>query len=214
MRNTNKVTRLLMLVGMVLAAITGQAQNSKDSLMKLVTQDVCNELSTKDLTGKNMDELQMEIGMSFMPVLMKHKDALEKELGGDVTDKASMEKLAQSIGMRLFTECPAFLKIMSNIDPSTLEKPAKMSVVVGGATITGTLLKVVPGELTHLLVKDNSGKTVKIWWMDYFTGSDEMADNPLKMVNKKVTVNYTEKEVYNVALKQYIKIKVATGIRL
>lgn len=203
-----------MLVGMVLAAITGQAQNSKDSLMKLVTQDVCNELSTKDLTGKNMDELQMEIGMSFMPVLMKHKDALEKELGGDVTDKASMEKLAQSIGMRLFTECPAFLKIMSNIDPSTLEKPAKMSVVVGGATITGTLLKVVPGELTHLLVKDNSGKTVKIWWMDYFTGSDEMADNPLKMVNKKVTVNYTEKEVYNVALKQYIKIKVATGIRL
>jgi hypothetical protein len=213
MRSNNKVIRFMMVVGMVVAAIAGQAQNNRDSLMKLVVKDVCEELSTKNLSGKNMDELQMEIGMAFMPALMKHKDALEKELGGDITDKAGMEKLGQAIGMRLFTECPAFLKIMGDMDPSALDKPTKIPVTIGGgASIKGTLLKVVPGELTHLLVKDSKGKTVKIWWMDYFDGSDDMADNPQKMINKKVTVDYTEKEVYNVALKQYIKIKVATGI--
>ncbi len=213
MRSNNKVIRFMMVLVMVIAAITGQAQNSRDSLMKLVTKDVCDELSAKNLTGKNMDEVQMEMGLAFMPALMKHKDALEKELGGNVTDKSSMEKLGQEIGMLLVTECPAFLKIMSGMDPGAMDKPTKVPVTIGGsATIKGTLLKVLPGELTHLLVKDNKGKTVKIWWMDYFDGSDDMADNPQKMINKKVTVDYTEKEVYNVALKQYIKIKVATGI--
>lgn len=213
MRSNNKVIRFMMVLVMVIAAITGQAQNSRDSLMKLVTKDVCDELSAKNLTGKNMDEVQMEMGLAFMPALMKHKDALEKELGGTVTDKSSMEKWGQEIGMLLVTECPAFLKIMSSMDPGAMDKPTKVPVTIGGsATIKGTLLKVVPGELTHLLVKDSKGKTVKIWWMDYFDGSDDMADNPQKMINKKITVDYTEKEVYNVALKQYIKIKVATGI--
>lgn len=212
MRSNNKVIRFMIVVGIMVAAITGQAQNSKDSLMKLVTKDVCDELSTKNLSGKNMDEMQMEIGLAFMPALMKHKEALEKEIGGDVTGKDGMEKMGQEIGMRLVTECPAFLKLMSSMDPSAMGKPDVIRTTVGSASIKGTLVKVVPGELTHLLVKDSKGKTVKIWWMDYFDGSDDMADNPQKIINKKVTVDYTEKEVYSAALKQYIKIKVATGI--
>lgn len=213
MRSNNNLIRFMMVVGMVITAIAGQAQNSRDSLMKLVAKDVCEELASKNLSGKSMDELEMEMGLSFMPVLMKHKDALEKELGGNVTDQSGMEKLSQEIGLRLVTECPAFLKIMSGMDPSAMNRPTKVPVIMGGgASIKGTLLKVVPGELTHLLVKDSKGKTVKIWWMDYFDGSDDMADNPQKMINKKVKVDYTEKEVYNATLKQYIKIKVATGV--
>jgi hypothetical protein len=212
MRNKNNVIRFMIAMAMAVMAMGSQAQNSKDSLMKLVTKDVCDELGTKNLTGKGMDELQMEIGMAFMPALMKHKDALEKVMGGNVNDKEGMEKLAQEIGMRLITECPAFLKIMSGVDMNTMDKPAKLPIAMNGAVIKGTLVKIVPGELTHLLIKDSKGKMVKVWWMDYFDGSDDMADNPQKMINKKVTVNYTEKEVYSATLKDYIKIKVATGV--
>jgi hypothetical protein len=212
MRNKNNVIRFMITMVIAVITVSSQAQNSKDSLMKLVTKDVCDELGTKNLTGKSMDELQMEFSLAFMPALMKHKDALEKELGGDVTDKAGMEKMGQEIGMRLVTECPAFLKIMGSMDPAAMEKPTRSPVAMSGTTIKGTLLKVVPGELTHLLIKDTKGKTVKVWWMDYFDGSDDMADNPQKMTNKKVTVNYTEKEVYSAALKDYVKIKVATGV--
>lgn len=94
MRSNNNLIRFMMVVGMVITAIAGQAQNSRDSLMKLVAKDVCEELASKNLSGKSMDELEMEMGLSFMPVLMKHKDALEKELGGNVTDQSGMEKLS------------------------------------------------------------------------------------------------------------------------
>jgi hypothetical protein len=213
MRNRNMVIRFMMLVVVAVMAMGSQAQTSKDSLMKLVTQDVCDELGKKEFKGKNMDELQMEIGMAFMPAMMKHKDALEKAMGGNLNDKEGMEKMAQEIGMRLVTDCPNFLKIMSNVDMNAMGKPAKAPLSMNETAIKGTLVKVVPGELTHLLVKDSKGKTVKIWWMDYFDGSDDMADNPQKMNNKKVTVSYTEKEVYSATLKEYVKIKVATGVR-
>jgi len=212
MSKNNNVIRTLLAMALLVTVATSQAQAPKDSLMKLVTKEVCVELTSKTFTAKSMDELQMEVGLAFMPVLMRHKDALEKELGADLNNEEGMTKLGQDIGMRLVTECPAFLKIMSSMDVKAMNKSSKVSAPDAEGSITGTLLKVVPGEISHLLVKDAKGKQVKIWWMDYFEGSDDMADNPQKVMNKKVTVEYAEKEVYSAALKQYVKIKVATSI--
>lgn len=212
MSKNNNVIRTLLTMALLVTVATSQAQAPKDSLMKLVTKEVCVELTSKTFTAKSMDELQMEVGLAFMPVLMRHKDALEKELGADLNNEEGMTKLGQDIGMRLVTECPAFLKIMSSMDVKAMNKSSKVSAPDAEGSITGTLLKVVPGEISHLLVKDAKGKQVKIWWMDYFEGSDDMADNPQKVMNKKVTVEYAEKEVYSAALKQYVKIKVATSI--
>jgi hypothetical protein len=203
--------RMVLITGTLLLAITAQAQTGKDSLMKVVTKDVCDELSKKDFTGKSMDDMQMEMGMAFMPVMMRHQEALEKQFGGSIMNKETIEKVAQEIGMRLMVDCPDFFKMMSGSGMMQAEGP-KISTSLN-ESIKGTLVKVVPGEMTHLLVRDAKGKTVKIWWMDYFDGSDEMADNPQRMANKKATITYTEKEVYSAALKQYVKIKVATGIK-
>jgi hypothetical protein len=215
MKTKMQTLRTLVALFLLLTTAFGaKAQKAKDSLMKLVSKEVCEEISAKDLTGKTMDDMQMELSMAFMPVLMRHKDALEKELGVGVISKEGMEKLGQEIGMGLVLECPAFMKVMSASMESG-NKPSGKTAPFSDApesSIGGTLVKLVPGELTHLLLKDTKGKLVKIWWMDHFEGADDMIDQPQRMLNKKVNIRYTEKEVYSAALKQYVKIKIATGI--
>lgn len=38
--------------------------------------------------------------------------------------------------------------------------------------------------------------------------------NPAKFSNKAININYTEKEIYKAAVKDYVKIKVITGLSL
>ena len=50
--------------------------------------------------------------------------------------------------------------------------------------------------------------------MEYFEGSNDLMNTPLKFNNKNVTAKYVEKEIYKSTLKDYSKIKVITSIAL
>jgi hypothetical protein len=189
------------------AVAAGKAQVTKDSLLKAMSKEVCEDVMKKDFTGKNADEIQMEIGMSFIPVMGKYEKELKAVYGDVVAGTDGIEKVGEDLGMRLVLECPAFLKLMAS-NPGMVNKTEP--VVIN--TINGTLVKVVPGEFTHLLIKDNKGKMMKIWWMESFDGSGELTRNPQSWINKKVTVSYTEKELYSAGTKKYNTVKIAAGI--
>jgi hypothetical protein len=189
------------------AVATGKAQITKDSLLKAMSKEVCEDVVKKDFKDKTADEIQMQIGLSFIPVMGKYEKELKAVYGDVMAGTDGMEKVGEDLGMRLVLECPAFLQIMAS-NPGIVKKTEQ----VAGNTITGTLVKIVPGEFTYLLIKDNKGKQVKIWWMGAFDGSDELSRNPQSWVSKKVIVSYTEKELYSAGLKKYNTIKIAAGI--
>ena len=60
-------------------------------------------------------------------------------------------------------------------------------------------------------VKNADGKIEKIWWMEYFEGANNLLSGKIK-INKTISVHYVEREIYNGRLKDYVKIKVATGV--
>jgi hypothetical protein len=194
---------------MIVFVSAAMAQVSKDSLFKIMTKEVCADISAKDFTGKSMDEIQMELGLAFLPVLGKYNNELKEIYGEDAMGKDGMEKVGEELGMRMVMECPAFLKMMASN-----EEVLKQSKKDNGITtaVSGTLVRIVPGEFTHLLVKDNNGKLVKIWWMESFEGSEKLTSSPQKWLNKKVMVSYVEQESYSAALKKYTKAKIASGI--
>ncbi len=188
------------------------AQISKDSLLKLMTKETCTQITNKDFSGKNMDELQMELGLAMMPVVMKYQEELQTAFGISMEDQSGMEKMGMEIGLQLAKDCPAFLKMFVN-------NPTALKEIAGGSntdatvmSINGTLQKIVTGDFTYIQVKDASGKIEKLWWMEYFDGSAKLITDATTMVNKQVKVKYTEKEMYNATLKEYIKIKVIKGL--
>ncbi len=197
---------------MLFSSVCLFAQVSKDSLLKLMTKETCNEISNKDFSGKNMDELQMELGLAMMPVVMKYQDELQTAYGISMEDQSGMEKMGMEIGLQLAKDCPAFLKMFVNNPGALKEIAGNNNTDAAVMNISGTLIKIVTGDITYIQVKDASGKIEKLWWMEYFDGSAKLITDASTMVNKQVKVKYTEKEIYNATLKEYIKIKVITGL--
>lgn len=177
-----------------------------------MARETCEEIGKKDLSNKTMEELQVELGFAMIPVVTKYQDELQTVLGVNLEDQQGLENMGRQIGMQLAKDCPAFLKIFANNPGVVKEINSRPGKETTGGSVSGTLLKIVPGDFSYIQVKDAAGKIEKIWWMEYFEGSDKLTTNAQKYLNKPVKVNYTEKEVYNSILKEYVKVKIITGV--
>lgn len=203
---------LVFAVCFLLISVAAHAQMSKDSLMKIMAKETCAEISKKDLAGKSMDELEMELGLAMLPVVAKYQEELKTIFGFDMEDPKSMEGMGREVGMQLAKDCPAFLKMFMSNPEAMKEITGKDKNVPAVSIINGTLLKVVNGDFTYIQVKDGSGKIEKLWWMEYFEGSNKLINELDKQLNKPVRVSYIEKEIYNSTLKDYMKLKIITGM--
>ncbi len=190
-------------------AKTASAQTAKDSLLNILAGEVCKSLSEKQPGSETAKEMEFRMANAFVPLLQTHGDAIAKfyDLETD-TEGNGYKQLGIDVGMKMVSVCPNFMtgfieKSSKDKDETTPSKKEKMS-------ISGTLIKIIPGELTSISVRSTGGKTEKIWWMEYFEGADNLTQ---AMINKPISIQYYEKEVYNFTLKEYIKIKIAAGIK-
>jgi hypothetical protein len=207
----------------IIACFSAHAQITKDSLLKVMSVEACEELGKKDLSKIDAKNLESELGMLLAPTMMSHLEDIERVYGGGMQDQDAMKKMGMDLGMKLATTCPKFIEIsmqaangnerikkaiankMKNKDEA-MDNEASSSV--------GTLLSVNAGDITTLSLSDGKGKTTKFYWLEYFDNADMLKANNKKYVGKKVTINYTEKSVYDFVKKDYKTIKVITGIEL
>ncbi|MFY7963695.1 MAG: hypothetical protein ACOVO1_02255 [Chitinophagaceae bacterium] len=200
-----------LVLGLSLISCVSFAQIKKDSLVKMMSKDVCNEINKKDITGKTIDDFEIEIGMAMIPVFTKYKKEIEEVWGVETLDSESGELIGREIGIQLAADCPSFLQLILN-SPDALKsaadkkKPKELKV-------TGTLQKINNADISYVETKDATGKVEKLYWLEYFEGANNLMNEPNKFINKKITFTYSEKEVYKSSLKDYSKIKVITGMR-
>jgi hypothetical protein len=204
----------------IITCFTAKAQITKDSLLKVMTTEACEELNKKDLTKIDAKNLESEMGMLLAPAMMSHLEDIERIYGGGITDQDAMKKMGMDLGMKLATKCPKFMELsmqaMSGGNKSMGAKTKKLEASSNNveASVSGTLVTVNAGDITTLSVSESKGKTTKFYWLEYFENADDLKTNSKKYINKKVTVSYTEKSVYDFVRKNYKTIKVITSIDL
>ena len=195
-------------IGSLMMSTSLFAQGTNDGLTSQITKETCDELSQRDFSRTNPDEMKMLLGLALIKVMGKHQGELSA-IGVSPSDPKSVEKLATSVGMQLVAECPTFLDALTR-NPNAITGLARKETSAG--TISGTLVKVVEGEFTHLQVEDANGRIEKLWWMEYFNGSNILLADAHGQLNKPIKVNYVEREIFNSTLRDYVKVKVITSI--
>lgn len=192
-------------------AVTTSAQKiSKDSLVKIMANEVCAELS-KPKDGKTkIKDLATEVGLAMLPVFSNHLSDIQEAYGFTVLNEENGSKVGEDIGGRLANNCPAFLELL------TKNPEATANLISGNKNSTGNIegifIKITKGDLSFIEVKTTSGKIEKLYWLEYFEGSQDLISNPTKLNNKKVSANYLEKEIYKASVNEYVKVKVITGL--
>ena len=194
---------------LVFAQVFISKAQTKESVFTAMAADLCKEIKSKEAELKSSNDLQVELGLMMMPVFLKYEDDLKKAMPQfDVSDNKQVQILGVEVGKKLIA-CPEFLSLMSATagKGQVIQAPGEAAPVL---QLEGIVTQVSAGDFTSIYIKTASGKVEKIWWMEYFPGDTKLANGSL--LNKAVKIKYTEKETYNAALKEYIKIKIAAGL--
>ena len=203
-----KITVLLCICCLLMCS-SMLAQGLNNELSNQLTKETCDELSKSDFSKKNAEDLKVALGFSLLKVLGQHGPELTTS-GLSLSDPKSVEKVATEIGARLVISCPVFLDAFKR--SGAVEEQLRGTSASARGSISGRLVKIVSGEFTYLQVEDAKGKIEKLWWMEYFDGSNKLLSNSQSSLERAVKVNYIEREVFNSTLNDYVKIKVITGI--
>jgi hypothetical protein len=198
----------------VLLAAPAFAQDSREAVLKQITKDTCQELSGVDLSNKSPDEFKMSLGLVLLSVAGNYRSQLNSN-GIDISDQLKLQDLAQNIGMRLAIDCPAFVSALTKNTSAVqaiVADTKKNTPAAPTGSVSGKLVKIVDGDFTYLQVEDSKGKVEKLWWLEYFEGSNRFVTDPKSQLNKQIKVNYVEKEIFNSTLKEYVKIKIVTAV--
>jgi hypothetical protein len=207
--------KIFLSVSIITIAISSNAQKiTKDSLIKLMSNDVCIELNKMISDKKQITNLDTELGMAMIPAYSKYINEIKEIYGFDDISEGDGEIVGRDIGMQLVKVCPAFIQILRNNSEATSELISGKKNSKSNYTVEGTLLKIGTNDFSFIEIKTSTGKVEKLLWLEYFEGSNILVNEPLKMINKSVMANYIEKEIFKPALKDYIKVKVITGIQL
>lgn len=206
--------RILLLAFTAFVFSANAQKITKDSLLKIMCGEMCDELTKKAKANKKIESLETEIGLIMLPSITKHSKEIEDVYGENPFEGKIMETVGEDLGGKLAADCPAFLTLFTNNSEATAELiSGKKSDKVSG-TVKGSFVKITNTELSFIEIKTSNGKIEKLYWMEYFEGSNDLMNTPLKFNNKNVTAKYVEKEIYKSTLKDYSKIKVITSIAL
>jgi hypothetical protein len=208
--------RIIITFVLLSLSIFSQGQMTKDSLLRKMADEVCVELQGLDLKGKSREKIEMELGMAMMPVVFNYEKEIDKTFGIKLKGEKDGQAIGKLLGVQLVKSCPTFLNFFLENPEVTKEivneNDESMDEELGILSKKGTLEKIVKGEFTYLQVKSQDGKTEKFWWLEHFEGADGLLKSPNDFLNKTYVFKYTEKEVYNAVLNDYIKVKILIGI--
>jgi len=181
----------------------------KDStLTQKITNDFCIEFSKKDFS--KLKGFEMEIGLLVVPIIEKYNKDIKKEWDLDPENEEDYEKISEKIGREATVGCPKFLEFIRN----NMDQINEVSDDDDTKSVSGTFQRLEGQLFTALVIKTKAGKEEKLWWFQFFEGSDQLAKNPASLAKKNLTIKFTEMEVYDAKLKEYRKIKVMKNLAI
>ncbi len=191
---------------------------STEQMMKTITLDFCDELQKKDFSVfKSRADLEVQLGLLMLPLLTKYEKEidliLEKE--DNTSKKDKMNLFGRKLGMQAVVDCPKFLEVLgknSKITSEIVGEPDDEIVDNEKSVSTSVITTIVGNDISYIVAKDLVGRETKYYWLGYFQGDDLLKTK--SALNKKIKISFIEQDLYSYQLKDYIKIKVLTGIKI
>ena len=195
----------------MLLALTASAQ---EALLDKLADASCACISKKDTDNMSVDDLQMQLGFCIMEAVGANQAAFEKEYGElNPSDQTAMTKLGEQIGMKMAFKCPNVIMKLAGQAPPQGASPAPSSATAKGS-VSGTFQGVSGSEMATITIKEANGRTQKLLWLGYFSGSDQVIESPDALKGKSVTVEFETIEVYSPQAKEYFDRKKITSMSI
>ncbi len=181
-------------------SLFGLQANAQDIYDKMAVETCeCIHLKKLDMDKVSASELKMSMGVCILQSYSLHSSEIKLDIGND----EATEKLGEDIGMKMISHCPDFIIALGS---KTDEKSQETY-----ASVSGTLTEIKTEQFVSITVKDDKSRVFNFLLLDYFDTAALFTENQLKK-NDKVTVSYTETELYDPKSKEFRYYKIITGL--
>ena len=190
-----------------------QVVAQSDAMIDQLTDATCECAKSIESGSKSAEEIQMELGLCIVQGLSSDMEKYQDELGVDITDQESMQKIGEKIGFRMATKCPEVLMLMMATQDTKLQTETTTTTTQSNQLV-GKVASVEGGEFTYLILNTEDGSTHKLLWFGNIALSTEFEEDPSKLVNKEVTVSFDHTETYSFDKKGYVTRKIIKSLSL
>ncbi len=191
-----------------------KAQDKKDSSIKKTAASICNCLEKNHMEKAGS---QTEMQQIFLQCML---DSAASVMGDVILNsengnyKEAGEEFAQKIALELVNSgCKPFMQMslkMAQGNPGEISKED-----ASAKSSDGIVTKVEEKDFLYITVKTAAGREITLIYLDYVDGSDEwVKDAQNKLKDKKVTVKWTEEEVYQPKIKDFSNVKMLKELRI
>lgn len=190
---------------LLLFSINAKAQ-ADSAFEKKISGEMCREFENKKASF-SAENYEMQVGLLLVPIFVKYTNEFKTLWQLDYQDDAQGEVLGERLGLMLVTHCPSFTKMIMEFEMGKEENTKTK-------TASGVLVQIENQQpFTCLIVKSSNGKPEKIWWLEYFAGSDKLQANAATYLNKPITISYKEVEWFDAVNNDYKTYKVAVALK-
>ena len=116
-------------------------------------------------------------------------------------------RLGELIGIKMAGVCPEEILRMTNTSDD--EDYEEMSNYV-----SGTVTKIEKEQFVVLSLKDDSGKTLKLYWLYYVDSELDLESNYSNLIDKKVEVYYYESDLFDARINEYKSFNIIEELNL
>lgn len=199
---------LLLTLALITVATLANAQDSQEKYIADVAQHTCDCM--EETPQAELDEdAETVLGLCILGYVTDNLERHEVYYGKlDFGDEQTLVPLAEAVGEKAFDLCPSTMMI---VVMKSLPDSEKDKMMAAENSFTGTFQGYEGNDLVTLIFKEDTGKTVKLLWLDYFPGSEQLVDGE-SAVGESFTVSFTTLEVFSAASGDYEIRRVITGV--
>ncbi len=163
-----------------------------------------------DQTFATQQDTQMFFAEAFLEVCMPYIDRLLAVEGLETFDEASGKKIGVKIGMKLALMCPDYLKVMRPVMKNEINQRADEAA----GTLRGTVAAVMQDDYTYIRVKLDDGSLKRLVLLTYFKEAENFNNDPQQLVDKKVSLEWKQVQLYFRKSHSFSTEKIITAVRL
>jgi hypothetical protein len=188
-------------------ALIGSASYGQDIVQTIATE-TCSCIKDKkmDLEKVAGGQLESEFAGCFFNSYNTHLAEIEKVEKVDFGDEEQMGKFGEKVAMKMLGICPDVILAMGRADEGTSASAVPMVQVVEGEVVD-----IKTTDFVTIVVKDKNGRMHNLMLLNYFESSSLFTDNQIKKKDK-VSVSYSEIDMYDPKAKEFRYYKVISGL--
>jgi len=182
--------------------------SSAQEYMEKIAADACQ--CVEDLPeGLDKQTKTLKLGLCMLTAAEPYAKKLKKDFKIDFNKiEEQGEDLGRLIGIKMAAKCPEALILMADLTDEEEEETLDLKSLVGQVT------NISKDQFVVFSIQDDTKRTVKLYWLDFFSSELDMPNAYSELLMKMVGVTYTEKEFFDPRINEYKVFKVIISLDL